>query len=207
MKTSTHKIVVLIIIDIVFIIGVILFLSFNNNSNNSIKSKKKNTEINNKINKKNQSKDVNKNKLPDDYDKEKYDITDILKYEIKTSYYKLDKNKNKIYIDSEEELNNFYSLFDNKLNIDKYYLYNNTIYIQYISVGSSAIECKLNDVNFENNIINFKYDVITPDGIMTQDMAGWYLMAIIPNSKLTNIDTGDWIKPSTIKKDKYGNYN
>ena len=208
MKTSMNKLIVLIVIDVVFIVGVILFVGYRN-STNTVKGTKKDTEINNKVKAKEKTnKEVKNNTLPPDYDKEKYDISEIIKSELQTGYYRVEKDKNKFYIDSEEELNKFYSLFDDKLNIDKYYLYNNIVFVQYESVGSSAIEWKLNDVNFENGVINFVGEETVPEGMMTQDMSGWYLVAIIPKSKLNDIEyKSDWVKPSTITKDKYGNYS
>lgn len=104
-----------------------------------------------------------------EYEKDKKE--DIIKYELKTSEYFdfLYNKQNKFFIDSEEELNKFYSLFSEQLNIDKNYLKNNTIFIQVRQVGSGSISMKLNDVTIENNIVNFSVIENNPQ-IRTDDM-------------------------------------
>ena len=126
----------------------------------------------------------------------------IIMYELKTSHY-FNLNQNKFFINSEEELNKFYSLFSNRLdissqlNINKEYLKNNTIFIQVSEVNSGSISMKLKNVTFENSKVNFSVTKNIPEK-GTQDMACWFLVAIIPNQKLQNIKFDGWIKPSSV---------
>ena len=123
----------------------------------------------------------------------------IMKYELQTHEYfsGFNHNTNKFYIDSEEELEEFYSLFSDTLNIDKTYLKDNTIFIQVKQVGSGSIKMKLEDVTFDNNTVNFSITEDIPE-MGTDDMACWYLVAIIPNHKLQGIKFDEWIKPSKV---------
>ena len=185
MKKNMNVIITLLVFDILFIVGV---LYLGTNSINTTKSKSKNKNDNKEI--------INKNKEID-YDKEKYDINEIIKYEIQTHEY----NRNKIgkyYINSKDELDSFYKLFSKDVKIDENYLYSNIIFVQIETVGSSGIKCKLNDVKIENRNISFVYDETVPEGAMTDDMASWYMIAIIPKNKLNNIDISEWKKPSTV---------
>lgn len=124
---------------------------------------------------------------------------DIIKYELQTHEYfnYLHNIQNKYYIDSEEELDKFYALFSDAINIDKKYLKNNTLFVQVKERGSGSDIMKLKDVNFNNNRVNFSIKVDSPE-VGTADMACWYLVAIIPNSKLKGISYEGWYKPSSI---------
>ena len=123
---------------------------------------------------------------------------DIIKYELQThEYFSGTSNVNKYFIDSEVELNKFYSIYSNKLDINKDYLKNNSIFIQVKQVSSGSIQMKLSSVTFDNNTVNFIIDTDSPE-IGTMDMAFWYFVAIIPNNQLNNLDLSDWSKPSKI---------
>lgn len=130
---------------------------------------------------------------------------EIITYELKTSeYFEKIQSTNKYRIESIEELDNFYSLYSNKLsratskiNIDNQYLKNNTIFIMVEQKSTGSIKLKLSSVTFENNKINFNIERNSPQTV-TEDMAFWYLVAGIPKSKLKNIDINDWKKPSEI---------
>lgn len=199
MNKDISKIIVLIVFDIVFIVGLVFFVGYRNTTDNT-KSNKRDTEINTKTEEKEKS-------IPKDYDKSKYDINEIIKYEVRTrNAYRVNKEKNKFYIDSEEELNKFHSLFSNEINVDKEYLYNNVVFVQVEETNSGAIKLKLNNVSI-NNDVEFVYERDVPEGMTTDDMAYWYLVAIIPKDKLNNVDYASvWIKPSSVTKNKYGNY-
>ncbi len=127
----------------------------------------------------------------------------IVMYELKTSdYYDfIYNNSNSFYIDSEEELEKFYSLLSKDLNIDKKYLEDSTIFVQVKQVGSGSISIKLKDVSFDNNTINFSISENIPE-VGTADMACWYLVAIVPNDMLQGINYDGWIKPSNINNFK-----
>lgn len=123
---------------------------------------------------------------------------EIIKYELQTHEYFSDApNTNKYFIDSENELNKFYSIYSDELAINKDYLKNNSIFIQVEQVGSGSIQIKLSSVEFDNNTVNFIIDKNYPE-IGTMDMAFWYLVAIIPNNQLNNLNLSNWSKPSEI---------
>ena len=123
---------------------------------------------------------------------------DIIKYELQTHEYFSDMpNVYKYYIDSENELNKFYSIYSDKLDINKEYLKNNSIFIQVEQVGSGSIQMKLSSVTFDNNTVNFIIAKDSPE-IGTMDMAFWYFVAIIPNNQLKNLNLSNWNKPSEI---------
>lgn len=123
---------------------------------------------------------------------------EIIKYELQTHEYFSDApNTNKYFIDSENELNKFYSIYSDELAINKDYLKNNSIFIQVEQVGSGSIQMKLSSVAFDNNTVNFIIDKNSPE-IGTMDMAFWYLVAIIPNNQLNNLNLSNWSKPSEI---------
>lgn len=130
---------------------------------------------------------------------------EIIKYELQTHEYFSDApNANKYFIDSENELNKFYSIYSDELAINKDYLKNNSIFIQVEQVGSGSIQMKLSSVEFDKNTVNFIIDKNSPE-IGTADMAFWYLVAIIPNNQLDNLNLSNWSRPSeilTIAEDK-----
>lgn len=123
---------------------------------------------------------------------------DIIKYELQTREYFTDvPNGYKYFINSETELNKFYSIYSDQLSINKDYLKNNSIFIQVEQVGSGSIQMALSSVTFDNNTVNFIIDKNYPE-IGTADMALWYFVAIIPNNKLNNLNLNNWSIPSEI---------
>lgn len=127
---------------------------------------------------------------------------EIAFYELQTHEYFSDVSNGKYYINSLEELKKFYSLYSNKLSIDEDKLSGNTFFINTIEVSSGSIYIKLTDVNLDNNKVNFIIDKKIPE-IGTMDMALWYLVAVIPNDMLKDIDISDWKKPSSVLNNKY----
>ncbi len=127
-----------------------------------------------------------------------------IKYELQThEYYPLDKlNHRQFHIESESDLEAFYSLFSDKLEVNPEYLKGNDIFIKVAPASSGSIKHTLKDVNFDNNTVNFIISTESPE-VGTDDMAFWYFVAVIPRDKLKNIDTSDWIKPSTIDNKKW----
>ena len=139
------------------------------------------------------------NNIDNNIDQGKKDTKDIIKYELQTHEYFSNKpNVDNYFIDSESELNEFYNIYSDKLNIDKDYLKNNSIFIQVSQVSSGSIQKKLSSVTFDNNTVNFIVDIDSPE-IGTMDMAFWYLVAIIPNEQLNNLNLSNWSKPSEIR--------
>ena len=88
-------------------------------------------------------------------------------------------------------------MYSNKISIDEDKLSSNTFFIKTIQVGSGSISISLSVVNLDNNKINFIVDKNVPE-VGTDDMALWYLVAIIPNNMLNDIDISDWNKPSSL---------
>lgn len=129
----------------------------------------------------------------------KYNLNDnIIKYELQTSENFIDiPNTNKYFIDSVAELNKFYSIYSDVLDIDKNYLENNSIFIQVELASSGSITMELSSVTFENNTVNFVVNEDYPE-IGTNDMAFWYLVAIIPNDKLSALKFDEWKRPSEV---------
>lgn len=126
------------------------------------------------------------------------DNNEIIEYELQTHEYFSDApNVDKYFIDSENELNKFYSIYSDKLDINKDYLKNNSIFIQVKQVSSGSIQMKLSSVSLDNNTVNFIIDRNSSQ-IGTDDMAFWYFVAIIPNNKLNNLNLNNWSKPSEI---------
>lgn len=125
---------------------------------------------------------------------------DITKYEIKTSQdLKYNTNIKSFQINSEKELNIFMNATEIKLNIPKTNFQDYTIFIQRSIEGSGSNKLKIFSVSFKNNTLNFNIKRKIPK-IGTADMAYWYLIAIIPNKKLENLNLENWQKPSKVFK-------
>lgn len=123
----------------------------------------------------------------------------IIKYELQTTeYFDETSDTNKYYINTANELDKFYSLYSNTINIDRDKLEDNSVFIQIEPVGSSNIKMELSSVTFDNNTVNFNIKETRPE-TDTMDMALWYLIAIIPNEKLSDLDLDEWKKPSEVQ--------
>ncbi len=189
------NILVLIILIIIFAIaiGITYFLKDNSRSTNNISKIHETNYIKNTYGEGDTSKENNIN------EKSNLDEGEIIKFELRTSEYFSNMPKEyKYIINSEKELEKFYEIYSGKLNIDKNYLNDNTIFIEVSGVNSGSITKKLKEITFENNTVNFIIDTEYPE-VGTDDMGFWYMVGIIPNNKLTNINTDNWIKPSDIK--------
>lgn len=127
---------------------------------------------------------------------------EIVKYQLKTSEYFSDlPYYDQYYIDSVEELNYFYELYSDALNIDESVLKNKNIFIKVKEVSSGSIKYDFKDIEIYNDNIYFDLDTKTPE-IGTDDMAFWYFVAYIPKYKTLGIDFYDWIKPSELFLDE-----
>ncbi len=136
--------------------------------------------------------------VPEDDQEKDVDNNGVIKYELKTRESLGDiPNINKYFIDSEDELNNFYSIFSDELDLNKDYLNDNSVFIQVEKVSSGSIKVHLSSVTFDDNTVNFVVDKDYPQ-VGTADIGFWYLVAIIPNNKLNNLNLSDWSKPSEI---------
>jgi len=125
----------------------------------------------------------------------------IMKYELKTSEYFGGRVPNRIYINSELELDKFYNIFSDKVNLKKDYLKNNSAFVQIETVGSGSIRKKLTSVTFDDDNVNFQIDTKKPQ-IGTCDMATWYLVALIPKQEVEKLKLSGWKKPSEIQLPK-----
>ena len=106
-------------------------------------------------------------------------------YAIKTGYgfnYLLSNTMYKI--TNEDELEMFYTLYDGfYLSKDDYDLSQNTIFIEPRIYGSGSISVDFKGVSI-NEKVNFEVRENRPS-VGTCDVAFWYLVAIIPNTKLS----------------------
>ena len=129
--------------------------------------------------------------------------SDIIMFEVETSEYFDDDliNINSYVIDSVSELESFYNIYSDKLDLDVSYLDGNHVFVQVSQVGSGSIQKELVDVNFNNNRVNFVVSQTSPE-IGTDDMAFWYLVAVIPDSKSNNLNLDDWAIPSVVLNNK-----
>ena len=119
----------------------------------------------------------------------------IIKYELQTSeVFDSPSNNSKYRITSTKELNDFYSKYSDVLNVNAKYLKYNDIFIQVKSEPSSSISHKLEDVDLENNTVNFIISTDEPS-LKMADMAFWYFVAVIPRSQLNNLDLSSWETP------------
>lgn len=99
-------------------------------------------------------------------------------------------------ITNQEELEMFYTLYDGFELSKEYDLSKNTIFIQTEVYGSGSVNVKFDGVNI-NKRVKFYTTTNSPE-IGTTDMAYWYLVAIIPNTKLKGIDIDEWKSPVDI---------
>ena len=121
---------------------------------------------------------------------------EIKKYAIQTHEYFNELTCLKYMIDSSDELEVFNSKFDVDLKIDDVDFENYKVFIQLEQVSSGSIDKEISDLLLDNQIIFIIKS--NSEGIGTDDMAMWYYVAIIPNSKLEDINYSAWQVPSTI---------
>ena len=125
----------------------------------------------------------------------------VEKYAIQThNYFNLRSYADKYYIENEEDLERFAAVFTDELNEYRDKLDGNTMFVQLIQKNSGSIQVELKDVNFDNNKVNFVVKTIDPKGAGTDDMALWYLVAIIPNTELEGLDLTDWANTTALIK-------
>lgn len=103
-------------------------------------------------------------------------------------------------ITNEEELETFYALYRHVLPRD-YDLSNNTIFVQTQSCTSGSVKVDFKRVNINRKL---KFKVSTESPMMgTDDMAFWYLVAIIPNTKLNNVNVDEWKSPVDVATSEF----
>lgn len=148
---------------------------------------------------------ASKNGLRGPIDDKEDENINITTKAIQTSEYFADLEQTKFVIDSKDELEVFLSKFKGKLELDKTNFDKNTIFIQVEEVPSSGIQKQIADVIVEDNVF---FVIKTESGTaVTDDMALWYYVATIPNSKLDGVDYSDYSKPSDIIKNANQEYD
>lgn len=107
-------------------------------------------------------------------------------------------------ITNQKELEMFYTLYNGfKLSKD-YNLSKNTIFIQTQAHGSGSISVNFNGVSIDKEV---KFDVSTDiPKICTMDMAYWYLVAIVPNTKLNGVNVNEWRSPIDVNNSLCNEY-
>ena len=140
---------------------------------------------------------ASKNGLRGPIDKEDDDSnTEITTKAIQTHEYYSDLEQTKYVIDSKDELEVFESKFEGKLKLDKTNFSKNKVFIQIEEASSSGIKKEIADAIVDDNIVFVIKS--ESEGSMTDDMALWYYVAIIPNSKLDGVNYDDYYKPSEV---------
>ncbi len=129
--------------------------------------------------------------------KEEVKKLEVKKYDLQThEYFEKAPSDTKYMINTVDELNVFYYLYSDVLNIDDKELKDYTIFIEVKEANSGSILYKFLDVNIGGKV-NFVIDEDIPE-VGTDDMAFWYFVAMIPNDKLANVDISDWAIPSIV---------
>ncbi len=129
----------------------------------------------------------------------------ITKYIFNTHEYFSYYGTNQYMINSMNEYYIFGKIYSNSVdnylkehaNIDNNTFKDYTLFIQVKGVSSGSIKIEFKEVSFKNNAIVFETDMNRPE-VGTNDMATWYLIALIPNDKLKGIDTKEWSLPTQI---------
>ena len=100
------------------------------------------------------------------------------------------------YIDTEEELNYFYSLYTSELKLPKEELSNHTFFIK-VEKGTDKTEKKITEVKTDQNQIEFIVTEKNNETEKEQEIT-WFLIAIVPNTIANKMDKTNYKKPSEI---------
>lgn len=133
----------------------------------------------------------------------------IIKYELKTSeYYENNLVDNKYYVDDEYELDIFYDLYSDRLNIKPEIFEKYDLFIEVREASSGSISYELEEVKIFGDNVEFIIKENSPE-VGTDDMAFWYFVAQIPKGQVRILDNSEWVKPSSIyiDKEEYENYD
>ena len=128
------------------------------------------------------------------------EMKDIKYYEKQTHQYYDKKGfaDNTFLIDSEKEYNIFKKQYDTpideKVNFEK-----DLLFIQVKPASSGSIMMKLKKVVIKKDQIVFQIKEKTPKKV-TDDIAFWYFVAVIPRDKAAQYDLSNWHKISKVKK-------
>lgn len=126
------------------------------------------------------------------------DYNKIVKESIQTHEYFSEKpSDNKYFITSKEELDVFSNIYSDVLSKYSDKFDENSLFVMVFEESSGSNELVLEDVNFDDNKVEFIIEKNYPE-IGTDDMAFWYLVALIPNDYLIDVDLTEWKEPSEI---------
>lgn len=126
------------------------------------------------------------------------DNNKIIKESIQTHEYFSDKPSNdKYFITSNEELDVFSNIYSDVLSKYSDKFDENSLFVMVFEESSGSNELVLEDVDFDSNKVEFIIEKNYPE-VGTDDMALWYLVALIPNDYLIDFDLDEWKEPSEI---------
>lgn len=108
-------------------------------------------------------------------------------------------------ITNKTELEMFYTLYNGFTLSKDYDLFKNTMFIQTQTLGSGSIKVDFKDVTIDKEII-FNISTSSPEIAVTDDMAYWYLVAIIPNTKLNGVNIEEWKSPIDVNNSVKNEY-
>ena len=103
----------------------------------------------------------------------------------------------KYYIETEEELNYFYSLYTSEINIKKEELNSQTLFIE-VESGKDNKERILTEVKINQNQIEFVIDRKDTPTNDKENNSTWFIIAYVPKSIAQNVDKKDYKKPSEV---------
>ncbi|CAF1555462.1 unnamed protein product [Didymodactylos carnosus] len=126
-------------------------------------------------------------------------FSDVKTYNIQThGYHNNIKFPLSTVIQSENELENYYKVFENEYHkmdevkqclggITNVFFEKNTLLVCSTHATSGSHRYRIQDVNVVNGKVNIKISHTSPQ-VCTCDMAEWHLITVIPNGKLKNVD-------------------
>ena len=106
----------------------------------------------------------------------------------------------KFYIDSLEEGDELNKSFGTNIDFNKVDFDKNVVLMQYISTGSGSNIFELDDVIDNYGIVELKVEEHLPDGVGTNDMAYWYIGAIVNYDDVKDLNISAFKKVSNMNK-------
>lgn len=125
---------------------------------------------------------------------------EILTLVEKTSYYSEDgREYRKFIIKDKDDLSIFRLIHPLSPAIDDKLLKDRTLFVLIQEESSGSINNKLLNATIKNGKISFNIVRDEPE-VGTADMAMWYFVASVPNSKLEGLDLREWFKPKEVQQ-------
>ena len=122
----------------------------------------------------------------------------IKKFEYKEHSINTNIRENYFYIDSQSELDAFNKLFNYELDVNDVKFGKEVILVNYIRTGSGSNKFKLNDIYVKYDRVMFDIDRYIPE-VGTDDMAYWFVGAVVNEKDIEDYDLTMWKRPSSIK--------